>query len=144
MRSGCQASSSFRLDLILGCLLLVLLYAGASWGLIIVGRGNDPVRDHDWPAGSLPVANLKTRDGWWEGPPSGCGQHQFLYRGDANAFQAALDAFAKIEAAELWLVVHPGPHHVEFLKDEKDPKADTRVDWTFTVWNAKSWNHQFN
>lgn len=121
-----------------------MLYAGASWGLIVVGRGNDPVRDNNWPGGSLDVANLKVRVRWWEGPPYGGGQHQFLYRGDTAAFQAAIDAFAKVKSPELWLVVHPGPHEVSFLRNEEDPKADTRVDWTFTVWNATSWNHLFN
>ena len=136
---GVNAATSILL-----ALLVVLLLAASVQAMIVVGKGNDPVTDNNWPAGSLEVANLRTRVGWWEGPPFGGGQHQFLYRGDAAAFQAALDAFANIKAPKLELYVHEGPHEVVFLKDEKDPKADARVDWTFTVWNPRSWNHLYN
>jgi hypothetical protein len=122
---------------------LLLISATAS-ALILIGRGNDPVHDNNWPAGSLELANLKTRVGWWEGPPFGGGQHNFLYRGDTAAFQAALDLFAKIKTPELRLVVHEGPHHNQFLKEPKDRKSDDRVDWTFTVWNPQSWNRLYN
>src|SRR5688500_13088747 len=81
---------------ILAGAFLALLVAAPALGLIQVGRGNDPVRDHNWPAGSLDVANLKTRVAWMEGPPFGGGQHTFLYRGDTAALQAALDLFGKI------------------------------------------------
>lgn len=127
-----------------GCLFILLLLTTAASALIMVGRGNAPVSDNNWPAGALEVANLKTRVGWWEGPPFGGGQHQFLYRGDAAAFQQAIDLFAKIRSPELRLVIHEGPQENQFLKDERDPKADTRVDWTFTVWNAQSWHQLYN
>lgn len=125
-------------------ILVVLLLATAAHALIMVGRGNDPVRDNQWPAGAVDVANLKTRLGWWEGPPFGGGQHAFNYRGDTAAFQQALDLFAKVKAPGLKLVVHAGPQEGSFLKDEKNPKADVRIDWTFTVWNAQSWNQLYN
>lgn len=125
-------------------LIVLLLLATAASALIMVGRGNAPVSDSNWPAGALEVANLKTRVGWWEGPPFGGGQHQFLYRGDAAALQQALDLFAKVRAPELRLVIHEGPHENTFLKDEKDAKSDTRVDWSLTVWNPQSWNHLYN
>ena len=122
MHCGGQASSTFRLDLILGCLLLVIV-AGTSWGLITVGRGNQPVRDNDWPAGSLDVANLKSRVGWWEGPPFGGGQHQFLYRGDVEAFQRALDAFAKIETVYR---LAPGALRMELMIETPQSIFDER------------------
>src|SRR2546430_16842013 len=109
--------------------------------LIMVGRGNAPVHDNHWPAGALEVANLKSRVGWWEGPPFGGGQHCFLYRGDTATFQTALDLFAKIKSPELKLAVHEGPQHNQFLQEPKDRKSDDRVDWSFTVWNPQRWNH---
>jgi len=112
--------------------------------LIQVGRGNDPVNDNNWPAGALDVANLKSRLGWWEGPPFGGGQHQFMYRGDAKALQEAIDLLAKVRAPRVRIVVHEGRHENPFLRDEKDPKADVHVDWTFTVWNPASFHHLYN
>ena len=76
-------------------ILLVLLLATAAQAMIMVGRGNDPVPDNRWPAGAVDVANLKTRLGWWEGPPFGGGQHNFQYRGGTAAFQQALDCSAR-------------------------------------------------
>lgn len=123
---------------------LLLVYASAAQALIITGKGNDPVSDHNWPAGSLAVANLKTRVGWYEGPPFGGGQHAFQYRGGMADLQAALDLFARINAPELVLVVHEGPAESPFLKDDKDPKSHARYDWSFTVWNPESFNHLYN
>ena len=108
--------SLFRPELVLG-LLLVLLFASAAPALIMVQKGNEPTQDHNWPAGSLDVANLKTRLGFWEGPPFGGGQYCFEYRGDTAAFQAALDAFARIKAPKLELSVHEGPRESFILKD---------------------------
>ena len=132
-----------RLHSVLACLLVPLL-ATAAQGLILVGKGNEPVKDNNWPAGAVALANLKTRVGWWEGPPFGGGQHNFLYRGDTKAFQEALDLFAKIKAPELRVVVHPGKQESPFLRDEKDPKANARVDWSFTVWNPESYHRLYN
>jgi hypothetical protein len=124
---------------------LIFLTAASASALIMVGRGNAPVTDNGWPAGSLDLANLKTRVGWWEGPPFGGGQHNFLYRGDVAAFQQALEALAEIKAPRVELFVHDGgPAHTTFLKDEKDPKSDDRYDWSFTVWNPESWHHLYN
>lgn len=125
--------------------LAVLLLANAAWAMILVGYGNDPVRDQNWPAGAVEVANLKRRVGWWEGPPFGGGEHTFLYRGDAVAFQQALETFAKVIAPDLQVFVWDGPFHSEFLKNNpKDPRSDTRVDWSFTVWNARQWHQLYD
>jgi len=126
-------------------LLATVLASATQWalGLIMIGLGNDPVTDRNWPAGTLDVANLKTRVGYWEGPPFGGGEYHFLYRGDSKAFQDALDRFAKIRAPGLQLIVHDGPENVTFLKNEKDPKSDTRVDWAFVAWDPRSWNQLY-
>jgi hypothetical protein len=57
-----SGSHPVLLPALLGLLLLFLLTTSAS-ALIRVGKGNDPVPDDNWPAGSLEVANLKTRVG---------------------------------------------------------------------------------
>jgi hypothetical protein len=125
-------------------LLAVLLLAFPAFALIMVGRGNDPVRDPGWPEGALAVANLKARIGWWEGPPFGGGQWQFVYRGDTETFQQALDAFAAIRAPALELVIHEGPEENALLKDSAKPDASTRVDWAFTVWVPENWHRLYN
>src|SRR6185503_13736688 len=107
MNQAISSRDSLSLALITSVLVL-LLVATSAQALIMVGKGNDPVNDHNWPAGSLDLANLKTRVGWWEGPPFGGGQWTFLYRGDAAALQAAIDLFGKINTPELTLVVHEG------------------------------------
>src|SRR5436309_3316947 len=51
--------------------LVLLMFVTRAHALILVHKGNDPTADHDWPAGAVDVANLKTRAGYWEGPPFG-------------------------------------------------------------------------
>jgi len=115
-----------------------------AMALIEVGRGNSPVPDGPWPDGTLQVANLKSRIGWWEGPPFGGGHREFLYRGDTAALNEALKAFGQIRTPVLDLFVHDGIKDSTFLKDPKDPKADTRADWTFDVWIPASWHRLYN
>ena len=122
----------------------LLFVASPAMALIEVGRGNTPIHDLGWPNGALEVANLKIRVGFWAGPPFGGGHHEFLYRGDTAAFTQALNAFAAIRAPSLELFVHPGSMQNEFLKDPRDPKADTRVDFTFDVWRPESWHRLYN
>jgi len=143
MKPACTSIAGLRPEIVLG-LSLVMLLATAAPALIMVQKGNEPTKDHNWPAGSLDLANLKTRVDYWEGPPFGGGQYCFEYRGDTAAFQTALDAFAKIKAPGLELSVHEGPKESFVLKDPKDPKADAHVDWSFTVWNPESWNRLYN
>jgi hypothetical protein len=123
-------------------LLVVTIPAAA---LIMVGRGNTPVSDAGWPLGAVDVANLKTRIGWYEGPPLGGGQWCFLYRGDTAALNEALKALGAIRApAGVQVVLHDGPQNCSFLGDPKDPRADTRYDWSFTVWVPESWHRLYN
>jgi hypothetical protein len=32
----------------------------------------------------------------------------------------------------------------QFVRSEKDPKDDGRIDWMFVVWNPQSWYHLYN
>src|SRR5436305_2104798 len=108
----------------LASVLLIVLIApspGAS-ALISVGS-NAPVSDQNWPAGALDLANLKTRVGWWEGPPFGGGEWCFQYRGDTAAFNEAFAAFARIKSPQLLLVIHEGPGDCQFLKDSGNAKS---------------------
>ena len=118
---------------------VLLLSARTALALIEVG-GKGPVDDRNWPAGSVELANLPSRIAWWEGPPFGGGERQFLYRGDATAFQAALDLFAKIRAPQLRLIIHEGPKANQFISDKKDQ----HYDWSFTVWDPRSFHQLFN
>jgi hypothetical protein len=122
----------------------LLAITGRVHALITGARGNSPVENHGWPEGCVEVANLSTRLGWWEGPPFGGGEYHFEYRGDVNLFQTALDLLAKVESKERVLIVHDGPIESFWLKDEKDPKNDARYDWSFTVWNPKSYDQLYN
>jgi len=122
-------------------LSLICSLAVPSRALIVVGRGNTPVHDQDWRTGSIDVANLSCRVGWWEGPPFGGGRWTFLYRGNTEQFNDALKVFAKVRAPALELVLRDGPHESQFLRDPNDPKSDTRVDWEFLIWNARSFYH---
>lgn len=117
--------------------------------LITGAHGNDPVQDMGWPAGSLEVANLKSRLGWWEGPPFGGGMYVFLYRAnDTAALNEALVAFSQIKSSRLEVVLHDGPQESFWLRDHKQPAGEaqpqSRVDWTFTVWRPESWHRLYN
>ena len=134
-----------RIRATLPLVLLLLLLTTPATAMIMVGKGNAPVTDAGWPAGALDVANLKSRVGWWEGPPFGGGEWCFLYRGDTAALEEAIKAFAGIRAAApIQLFLHEGPQNSQFLSDPKDPKSDTHYDWSFTVWNPHSWHRLFN
>jgi hypothetical protein len=123
----------------------VLVMAPPVHALITGGTGNRPIEDrHGWPAGCADVANLETRLGWWEGPPFGGGEFHFEYRGDVNSFQRAVDLLAKVESKERLIVVHDGPVESFWLKNDKDAKNDARYDWSFTVWNPKSYDRLYN
>jgi len=127
--------------------VLVFVLAQSAPALITGEDGNRPVINRGWPDGSLELANLPSRLGYWEGPPFGGGEYHFLYRcRDSNEFNEALGLFAAIDAETLELVVHNGPEYSFWLKDddEKLEEQENRVDWAFTVWNPKSWDSLYN
>ena len=128
--------------------LFTALFSPDARALITGGLGNEPVPDAGWPLGAVDVANLKTRIGWWEGPPFGGGQYQYLYRGTTDDFNTTLQAFARIRAPVLEVIVLDGPTESFWLKidrNEKDePKPDPRIDWTFDVWVPANWHRLYN
>ena len=132
-----KASRSFWLIFLM---IALLFHAINSSALILSSTGNQPVTDPGWPGGVLALANLPSRVGWWEGPPFGGGEWQFLYRGDAKALSEALTNFAAIRAPSLELVIHDGPQTNIFIKDS----GDGRVDWAFTVWVPAKWIELYN
>jgi hypothetical protein len=139
----------------LGTLVLsgiLLCGTSSAWALITGGFGNDPVPDSNWPQGAVDLANLKTRLGWWEGPPFGGGEYHFLYRGDAKALNEALELLSKIDAPKVEVEVHSGPNESFWLVDRgqanpnepKKPARDPRVDWEFVIWSPANYHHLFN
>jgi len=109
-----------------------VLFSDIGMSRIRVG-GSDPIRDRGWWAGTVEVANLSTRFGWWEGPPFGGGEYHFLYRCEStNQFNEALEKFAAVKAERLELVVHNGPM--------RSFAVEGQVHWTFLAWVPKNWD----
>lgn len=125
--------------------------------LITGGEGNDPM-EHDpgFPTGALEVANLKSRLGFYQGPPFGGGEYHFSYQcNSAKEFNDALALFSKIQVPNtisyfssfvgdiriqsknepLLLVIHDAPKISNGLDF-----GGKRVDWAFTVWAAESFH----
>lgn len=102
--------------------------------LIMVG-GKGFMNDPGWPDGALPMANLKTRIAWWEGPPFGGGDYHFQYLGkETEQFNDALAVFAGILVPRLELVVMDG-------MPTGGPGEQKRIDWDFEVWVPESFYH---
>ena len=112
----------------------VLIPATAS-ALILGGTGNDPLGDPGWPVGAAAVFNVRSRVAYWEGPPFGGGQWHAECRGNTDAFNEALEKFARIEAKRKQLVVHDGVGRSFWLNlnDEEEQRRAARMDWKFTV-----------
>jgi len=121
----------------------LLLASAPAHALIEFAMGNSPVRDRNWRAGAVDVANLKSRVCLWVGPPFGGGMSNFLYRGDTDAFNEALKVFARIRAPSLELIVSDGPAESSFLKDDRDPKSSARYDWDFVTWDAENYHRLY-
>ena len=127
---------------ILASIMLASLFALSAHALIMVG-GKEPVTDHNWPAGSLDVANHKARLSYLEGPPFGGGEYTFQYRGDTATFNDILSRFVQIKAPDLLLVIHDGPGSNPVATREEKNKADSRVDFSFTVWTPENFYHLY-
>jgi hypothetical protein len=129
-------------------LTIITLLAPRASALIEVSEGNAPVENHyGWPAGTLEVVNLDNRLGYWVGPPFGGGEYHFEFRGDTDALQRTLELAAKIESPRepVSVIVHEGPAASMFLSEGKQPDAKkARYDWTFTVWDPKSYERLYN
>ena len=121
--------------LIIFCLILLCPKVGMS--LIEVFHGNDPIEDRGWTPGSVEMANLATRTGYWVGPPFGGGEYHFLYHcRNTDEFNQALKTFAAIRANKLELVIHNGPKEGYVVQG--------RIHWTFLVWVPKNWDSLHN
>jgi len=128
-------------------LCAVFVFAETGVALITGEHGNRPVDNRGWPAGSVEVANLASRLGYWEGPPFGGGEYHFLYRcKKTDEFNEALKTFALVDAEKLELVVHNGPEYSFWLKDNEEELSEpnNQIDWAFTVWTPENWNHLYN
>ena len=120
--------------------LAINLPSSAS-ALITGGEGNEPVTDRGWPAGAAAIFNHPGRIAWWEGPPFGGGQWHAECRGDAEAFNAVLASFAKLEVKTKRLVVRDGAGHSFWLNpnQEAEKKPAAQIDWRLMVWQAENW-----
>jgi hypothetical protein len=145
-------SRLFRpLAILIACGML-LSGTSSAWALITGSIGNDPIPDSNWPEGTLAIANLKNRLGWWEGPPFGGGEYHFLYRCDAKALNETLVLLSKIDAPVVEVEVHSGPQDSFWLNNRADlnqkgadkGKLDSRIDWEFVVWTPGSYHRLFN
>ena len=121
----------------IGIALLILTLSQCANGLILVG-GKDPVTDKNWPAGSLEVANHKSRRSWTEGPPFGGGEFSFMFHGDARTFNEVLAKFANIKAPDLLLTIHEGATENPHASAEDKAKGLQRVDWIYTIWTPEN------
>jgi hypothetical protein len=122
--------------LILAGLLLSFLFSLPARALVEVG-GKEPVRDQNWPVGTLDVANHKSRLIYHTGGLAGS-PLTFLYRGNTETLSDVLAKFAQIKAPDLLVVVHDGVHESWLL--ERGPnkaKQDNTVDWSFAVWTPE-------
>jgi len=128
-------------------LFLLFIFSHFSHALISGSVGNSPVSDRGWAPGSVELANLKTRVAHWEGPPYGGGQTTFEFKGKSTAdFMNALEAFAKIKGPRRELVIQSGPRNSFWLRPDsrKEGDVDSRIDWSFVVWNESVWNQMYN
>src|SRR5438132_609283 len=129
------------LGVVVTAFVVIALPASA---LIMVG-GKEPVKDHNWPAGSLDVTNHRARLSYAEGPPFGGGEYMFYYRGDTQTLNDVLSKFAQIKAPDLLVIVHDGAGHSPFIGggDRGKAKPDDSFDWMFTVWTPENYYHLF-
>jgi hypothetical protein len=129
-----------RLFLVL-CTVTVALCSREAFGLIMGGEGNKPVADPGWPTGAAAIFNTKSRIAWWEGPPFGGGQWHAECRGDANALEAVLADFAKLDVKSKRIVLQDGVGHSFWLAPNNEPEklAAAAMDWRFMVWQPAKW-----
>lgn len=122
-------------------LALAVVLAAPAFAMITGGEGNDPLRDPGWPNGAAPIFNHPGRIAYWEGPPFGGGQSHAECRGNAQAFNAVLAAFARLDVKNKRLVVHDGVGHSFWINpnQERAKRAKAEIDWSFMVWQPSSW-----
>lgn len=128
--------------IVITTVLFVVAFASPAFSMITGGK-DEPMEVRGLPNGSLPLANLKTRVAWWEGPPFGGGQYHFEYSGQTADLQKAIDLFANIDSKRMQVVVRAG-EQTSFWLDLQDKDTKHAIDWQFVVWVPKNWQHLSN
>lgn len=120
-------------------ILLLCVFLGSASALITGGK-DEAITVQGLPEGALPLANLKTRIAWWEGPPFGGGQYHFEYSGETADVQQAINLFAKIDSDRKRLIIRSGRPNSFWLgiSDKAQPHP---IDWQFVVWMPANWQH---
>jgi hypothetical protein len=136
-------NSMFRqVSFILAFCGVLLLGSRQSMALIEISPGSAPLRPHlaeSFPLGVDKVADLKSRLGYWIGPPFGGGLFTFEYKcTNTMEFEKALKFFAAIRAPKLEVVVHDGVCDSTFLQEQGDTV------WTMTVWQPGRWHRLYS
>lgn len=107
------------------CLLIGL--SATSWGLMIYGTGNGPIRPANalaWPKLTEAVNDESRVSHMW------CnGYEDFCFKGDAVAVNRGLEKFAQIEARQLQVVIRPARQKLK----SKDAEAVPTVSWSIHV-----------
>jgi hypothetical protein len=122
------------------------LFVERAFALITGGEGNSPIGDPGWPKGAAAIFNHVGRIAWWEGPPFGGGSWHSECRGDANALNAVLTGFAKLDVKRKRVVVHDGVGHSFWLNPNREPAKQeaAKIDWDFMVWQRRVWEQLRN
>ena len=125
----------------MGLAALAVSLPTPSHALITGGTGNAPITHPEWPKGAAEVFNTKTRIAYWEGPPFGGGQWHAECRGDAQAINAVLADFTKLDVKNRRVVLRDGVSQSSWLNATRDPAKpiDAHIDWTFSFWEPRSW-----
>jgi hypothetical protein len=114
---------------------------GSAAARISGGTGNEPIKDHNWPAGAVDIFNFKGRVAYWEGPPRGGGQWNSECRGDAKQLSGVLAAFNELKAKNKQVILHDGAGQSFWLNPSRDPARgeSAKIDWKFMVWDKDRW-----
>ena len=132
-------------------MVLAIISFCCSPGYSLIQSGSRAsVYDAGWPAGSLPVAQLPSMIGWYEGPPFCGGQTRCHYQTTGTTeFNQALELFSQIQAPRLELFVYDGPTSNGIIRTKPrggDFQEETPIayDWVFEIWAAENWHSLHN
>ncbi len=117
-------------------ILMVLASRQSANALIMVGTGA-PSDDPGWPEGTREAASVPSMVQWMAGPPFGGGQWIYSFRGDTDALNESLEAFGKINAPDLEVILHASSGIAPGTNDE-------RADWTLEAWVPRNFHYFYN
>lgn len=128
----------------LSTILILCCFVRTAFGLIEGGEGNSPINDPGWPKGAAEIFNHKGRIAWWVGPPFGGGEWHAECKGDSAALNDVLKLFANVEGPKKRVVVLDGLGYSFWLDPNGSKRGDrnTKIDWSFAVWEAERWKMQ--